>query len=44
MRLLDALGEDHIAVVETYEAPVFLGCIHNFDFLTPYSRTQVETH
>ncbi len=43
LSLLDTTGEDHIAVVETREAPVFLGCIHNRDVMAAYNRALVET-
>ncbi len=43
MSLFDATGEDHLAVVEDRQAPVFLGCIHSRDVMAAYNRALVET-
>ena len=43
MRLFEATGEDHIAVVEDRETPIFLGCIHSREVIAAYNRALIET-
>lgn len=40
--LMRKVGEEHIAVVNTYEAMIFKGCVHQRDVLAEYNRALLE--
>ncbi len=42
MRIIRESGEDHIAVVESKEAPRFCGCVHNRDVMNAYNRALLK--
>lgn len=42
LKLMQATGEPHVAVVEDREGRVFAGCLHERDALTAYTRALLE--